>query len=254
MSADHTGLPGSQFKDHFSGHAGSYAEHRPGYPRELFDFIASRCPARELAWDCGTGNGQAARSLASYFRRVVATDASPEQIAAAAPENGVEFVVAPAEASALPGRSVDLVTVAQALHWFNIDRFFDEAKRVLKPGGILACWTYHHCSVSPEIDEIIEAVFAAVDEFWPPERELVENRYRDIAMPFREIAAGPFSMSVHWSAADILDYMGTWSATERSRAATGQDPLALFRAGMESAWGDGRRPVTWPIILRVGRK
>ena len=254
MSADRPILPGSQFKDHFSGHAGSYAEYRPGYPRELFDFIVSRCPARGLAWDCGTGNGQAARSLAPYFRRVVATDASAEQIAAAAPESGVEFLVAPAEASALAGDSVDLITVAQALHWFNIERFFDEAKRVLKSGGILACWAYHHCSVSPEIDEIIEAFFKAVDDFWPPERELVENRYRDIAMPFRELAAGPFSMSVLWSAAELLDYMNTWSATQRHRADTGRDPLAPFRARIESRWGDGRRWVTWPIILRVGRK
>ena len=247
-------MPDSQFKDHFSGHAGSYAAHRPGYPEELFDFIASRCPARELAWDCGTGNGQAARSLAPYFRRVVATDASAEQIAAAAPEAGVEFLVAPAEASALAGDSVDLITVAQALHWFNIERFFDEAKRVLKPGGILACWTYHHCSVSPEIDDIIEAVFESVDDFWPPERKIVENRYRDIAMPFREMAAGPFSMSVPWSAAELLDYMNTWSATQRYSAEIGKDPLAPFRTTMQSEWGDRRRMVTWPIILRVGRK
>jgi ubiquinone/menaquinone biosynthesis C-methylase UbiE len=247
-------LPESTFKDHFSGHAGSYAAHRPGYPGALFEYLATHCPERELAWDCATGNGQAARSLAPYFRRVVATDASAEQIAAATPETGVEFLVAPAEASALVVESVDLITVAQALHWFNIERFFEEASRVLKPGGILAWWTYHHCSAGPDIDAIIEAVFDAVDDYWPPEREIVENRYRDVLMPFREIAAGPFSMSMSWSAGDIMNYMGTWSATQRFRAETGRDPLETFRPAMAAAWGDGQRTVTWPLILRVGQK
>ena len=160
---------GSPFKDHFSGHARHYAAHRPGYPAELFDFLAAECRARDLAWDCATGNGQAARSLASRFRRVVATDASAEQIASAEPAEGVDFYVAPAEASALPAGSVDLVTVAQALHWFNIERFFEEADRVLKPGGLLACWSYHHCRVEPAIDELIESVFAEVEHFDPEE-------------------------------------------------------------------------------------
>lgn len=244
----------SSFKDHFSGHARDYAAHRPGYPAELFEFLASQCRAHELAWDCGTGNGQAARSLTKWFERVVATDASSEQIATAEPADRVEFYVAPAEASALPAASVDLVTVAQALHWFNIERFFDEARRVLKPGGVLACWSYHHCSVNAEIDPLIEAVFAAVEDYWPPERDIVENRYRDVLLPFHEFAAGPFSLSLSWTADLLVNYMRTWSASRRYLLATGQDPVGQYAAELRARWGESPRKVTWPIILRAGRK
>jgi ubiquinone/menaquinone biosynthesis C-methylase UbiE len=245
---------GSPFKDHFSGHARNYAAHRPGYPAELFDFLAAECRARDLVWDCATGNGQAARLLASRFRRVVATDASAEQIASAEPAEGVDFYVAPAEASALPAGSVDLVTVAQALHWFNIERFFEEADRVLKPGGLLACWSYHHCRVEPAIDELIESVFAEVEHFWPPETAIVVNRYRDIILPFHEIAAGPFSMTIGWSAEDLINYMKTWSASRRYLAEQGSDPVEEYAEELRRRWGTSVRDVVWPLIVRVGRK
>jgi SAM-dependent methyltransferase len=244
----------SPFKDHFSGHARHYAAHRPGYPPEFFDYLAAQCRAHDLAWDCATGNGQAARPLARRFRRVVATDASAEQIASAVPVDGVEFYVAPAEASALQAGSVDLVTVAQALHWFNTDRFFEEAERVLKPGGVLACWSYHHCSVNAECDAVIEAVFSDVRDYWPPESEIVENRYRDITLPFREFAGGPFSMSVAWYVDDILNYMRTWSASRRFLAERGLNAVDAHAGELRSRWGDGLRDVSWPIVLRIGRK
>jgi len=167
---------------------------------------------------------------------------------------GVEFLVAPAEASALPSASVDLVTVAQALHWFNIERFFEEARRVLKDGGLLAYWSYYNCRVNPDVDEIVEAIFADVYDFWPPESELVENRYRDVTMPFREIAAGPFSMTTDWTAGDTLNYIRTWSAVRRYQASRGADPVEHYAEQLRLAWGDGRRTVDWPLVLRVGRK
>jgi len=244
----------SSFKDHFSGHARHYAAHRPGYPAELFDFLAAECRAHDLAWDCATGNGQAARSLASRFRRVVATDASAEQIASAEPADGVEFYVAPAEASALPANSVDLVTVAQALHWFNVELFFDEACRVLKPGGLLACWSYHRCRVEPAIAELIEAVFDEVEDYWPPERDIVENRYRDIILPFHEFAAGPFSMTIAWNADEMINYMKTWSASRRYLAEHGREAVEKYAADLRQRWGPGVRDVSWPLIVRVGRK
>lgn len=185
---------------------------------------------------------------------MVATDASVEQIGSAEALHGVQFLIAQAEASALAAASVDLITVAQALHWFNIDSFFDEARRVLKPDGVLAAWCYHRCHVNPECDEIIDAILDEVDAYWPPQREIVENRYHDISMPFTEIAVGPFSMTASWTAIDALDYMRTWSASQRYLRATGDDPMRDHARALISRWGEGRREVAWPLILRVGRK
>ena len=242
------------FKDHFSGHAEAYARSRPRYPEALFRFLADRCARHELAWDCATGNGQAARSLAPYFERVVATDASAGQIEAAAAANGIEFRVAPAEASGLEPGTVDLVTCAQALHWFDIDAFFAEARRVLAPGGVLAAWCYGNCVIDPACDRVVQGFYRALDPWWPPEREIVESGYAGIELPFDAIDAPRFTMQVEWSAAALLDYVGSWSATERCRKATGREPLEAVAPALERAWGTGLRTVTWPLFLKVGRR
>jgi len=208
----------------------------------------------ELAWDCATGNGQAARSLVPYFDEVIATDASAEQIASADAQPGLTFRVAPAEVSGLESESVDLVTVAQALHWFDVDRFFAEALRVLKPGGVLSFWCYAHNQISPACDEIIRKVFAEVEPYWPPERHIVEGLYESIASPLPEIPSEQFSMRVSWTVDDALDYVRTWSATRRYIADKDADPAAIYADELRAAWGDGRRTVTWPITLRVCRK
>ncbi|MGI9262365.1 MAG: class I SAM-dependent methyltransferase [Woeseiaceae bacterium] len=244
----------SDFKDHFSGHAGSYSAHRPAYPDSLFVFLASCAGRRERAWDCATGNGQAAASLAKYFENVIATDASAEQIASATPTKGVEFGVAKAEASALPAGSVDLVTVAQALHWFDIEQFFAESVRVLRPGGVLAIWAYGHCHVDQECDAVVRQIFAEVESFWPPEREIVESGYAGITLPVSEFQAEDFAMAVDWTVDQIVAYMRTWSASQRYIKANGTDPTSLHHAELAAAWGDSARTVTWPITLRVGRR
>lgn len=242
------------FKDHFSGHAGEYAAHRPSYPEDLIRYLAALPAVRDLAWDCGTGNGQAARALAGHFRNVIATDASAEQIASAQAAKGVAFRVAPAEASGLDNCSVDLVTVAQALHWFDIDAFFAEAGRVLKPGGVLAAWSYERCMMEDVLNELVEAVFERVEPFWPPERDLVDDGYRSIALPWADIKTPAFEMTADWTAADMLGYMQTWSAARRYCAEHGVEATADIEASLVSRWGPAARRIRWPLSVRVARK
>ena len=242
------------FKDHFSGHAGHYARFRPEYPAELFSFLAGCCAQTELAWDCATGNGQAARGLSRYFARVVATDASPEQVSAAPPSPNIEYLVAAAEAAGFESASIDLITVAQALHWFRIDRFFAEAARVLAPGGVLAVWSYERCRVDGRYDEVVERVFDLVEDYWPPERRIVEDRYRGIELPVPEIPAPAFSMTVGWTSADMTGYLRTWSATQRYLRDNDDARLVELEAELHDAWGRGDRTVTWPLTLKVGRR
>jgi SAM-dependent methyltransferase len=244
----------STFNDHFSGHAESYAQYRPGYPDTLFRLLADSCSQYDLAWDCATGNGQAARGAAPYFRKVIGTDASATQIDAATPHEGVEFRVARAEDSGLPAASVNLITVAQAVHWFDMEQFFDEAQRVLAPQGVLAFWCYEHCRTQSDCDPILDAVFQSVEAYWPPERLIVENHYRDIQLPLPEIDMPPLQMSALWHVQDILGYFRTWSATQRCMRETGADPVAEYAGPLEEAWGEGRREVIWPITLKACRK
>lgn len=252
--AIHSLDPEIGFKDHFSGHAGSYAEFRPGYPESLFAYLAAQCVGQELAWDCATGNGQAARSLAPYFSRIIATDASAEQVASASPHAKIDFRVAPAESSGLDTASANLVTVAQALHWFDIDRFFNEALRVLQPGGVLAVWCYERCNVNAACDETIEKVFAQTEAYWPPERRIVDDRYQGITLPVAELPAEEFFMSASWSASDMLGYMRTWSASQRYLGATGEESTAQWEDELQERWGLSAHQVRWPITLRAGRK
>lgn len=242
------------FKDHFSGHAADYARARPTYPDELIRFLAGLCDTRELALDCATGSGQVAVALAAHFERVVATDASPEQLAAAAPAERVDYREARAEHSGLDDESVDLHTCAQALHWFDIDAFFDEARRVLKPGGVLAAWCYGVCRIDPACDRIVRGFYRSLDPWWPPERRIVERGYRDIRLPFPAVDSPRFEMRADWRADDMLDYLGTWSATRRCREDLGREPLAAIRTELRRVWGARKRPVRWPIHLLAGRR
>ena len=185
---------------------------------------------------------------------MVATDASDAQIASAEPHPRIEFRVATAESSAIDTDSVDLITVAQALHWFDIERFFDEACRVLKQGGVLAVWSYERCRVSPECNQVIEKIFAEVESFWPPERHIVEDHYRGITMPMPEIRVDSFEMQLDWTAGEMLNYMRTWSATQRYMQENSVDPVALYEQELRQQWGDGKRDVRWPLTVKTGRQ
>jgi SAM-dependent methyltransferase len=244
------------FKDHFSKQAADYAKFRPSYPQQLFDFLGSIAPSRQLAWDCATGNGQAAVGLASAFDRVIATDASEKQIANAQSCKGVEYRVAPAENSGIGSETIDLIMVAQALHWFDLDRFYAETRRVLKPDGVVAASAYNLLHIQKAIDEVVNRYYdEVVGPFWPPERRLVEQ-FADLPFPFQEIDAPRFEMTADWNLDHLLGYLGTWSSTQRFIAARGSDPLEQIADDLRNVWGDPKqlRSVTWPLAVHVGRK
>ncbi|MGB5354156.1 MAG: class I SAM-dependent methyltransferase [Woeseia sp.] len=242
------------FKDHFSGHAAAYASARPTYPDALFEFLASSCRARDCAWDCATGNGQAALQLARHFTKVIATDASEQQVLASTPHERISYRVAAAESSGLADASVDLVTVAQALHWFDVDQFFVEAARVLTSGGVLAVWGYGLCQVTPAVDRIVLDLYDELDPYWPAERSIVDSGYSGISLPFAALDCPVFSMHVDWDAAAMLAYLETWSATQRCRADTGREPVKAIAAALRAAWGQGSRAVHWPLFLKASRQ
>lgn len=244
------------FKDHFSVQAAEYARFRPTYPPALFDYLASLAPSRRIAWDCATGNGQAAIALASHFESVIATDASKKQISNAQPSERVHYQVAPAESSGIESNSIDLVAVAQALHWFDLPKFYEEARRVLKPGGIVAVWNYDFLQVSPAIDAIVNRFYHdVVGPFWPPERRVIEDGYATLPFPFSEIEPPPFRIEVRWSLPQLIGYLETWSATQRFIETNELNPLTLIADELESAWNgrDSAKLVVWPLTVRIGR-
>ncbi|HDP89869.1 MAG TPA: methyltransferase domain-containing protein [Thioalkalivibrio sp.] len=244
----------SGFPNHFSAVAADYASHRPTYPAALFEWLADQAPARGLAWDCATGSGQAARDLAGHFDRVIATDAAAAQIEAAVAHPGIEFRIAPAEASGLDTTCVDLVTVAQALHWFRVEDFFAEARRVLVPGGVIAVWSYSRLLTdAPAIDERLWHFYSeVVGPWWPFERRHVETGYRDLPFPFEALEAPHFAMQAEWNLAALGDYLRTWSATRRYIEERGDDPVMPLLDELAPMWGAARE-VRWPLNLRTGR-
>jgi len=253
---DHPHAAGAPFHDHFSGVSSAYAAFRPRYPAALFEQLALVAPGRESAWDCGTGSGQAARALALHFTIVWATDASAAQLAAASPHPRVHYRVARAEASGLPDRAIDLVTVAQALHWFDRPEFYAEVRRVLRPKGVVAAWCYDLMHVTPEIDALVHAFYTdAIGPYWPSERALVEARYETLDFPFDRIELPPFEVNAQMDLPELAGYMRTWSAVTRYQEAQGRDPVTDFIAKLEPIWGpvDTRRSVRWPLAILVGR-
>jgi ubiquinone/menaquinone biosynthesis C-methylase UbiE len=244
------------FHDHFSGFANRYADFRPHYPAALFDYLATLVPREARVWDCACGNGQATMDLAERFEHVLATDASRQQINSAPTHPRVEFQVAAADQSGLSDASVGLVTVAQALHWFALDHFYAEVRRVLKPGGILAVWAYGLTQAEGgAVNQLVQEFYGeTVGPYWPPERRLVEEGYRTLAFPFLELTPPVFHMETHWTLSQLIGYFSTWSATNRFIQATGRNPLEPLTAALTRVWGDARAPrlITWPLSMRVG--
>ena len=244
------------FQDHFSTTAAAYAAHRPAYPPVLIDSLAALAPRPDVAWDAGCGSGQLSVKLTDRFARVIATDASPQQIAHAVPHPHVAYVVARAEAGPLAAGSVDIAVAAQAAHWFDLPAYYAEVRRVGRLGGVVALVTYGLVRVDHVIDPVIDRFYSQVlGSFWPPERRHVDDGYRSLPFPFAEIGVPGVEMRASWTRSDLLGYVETWSAVWALRRAVGPAPLEAFRRELAHAWGADAagRPVRWTLSLRVGR-
>jgi SAM-dependent methyltransferase len=246
------------FKDHFSRLAASYASFRPRYPAALFDYLVQTCRRHELAWDCACGSGQATLDLAERFDAVLATDASAAQLAAAPAHANVRYRLAPAAQSGLESACVDIVTVAQALHWFDLEPFYAEVDRVLRPAGVLAAWTYGVPHVAGErIDRLMQEYYwETLKTYWPPERRLVESGYRTLPFVFGELDPPAFEMHEDWSLRELMGYVRSWSATGRYVELNAVDPAVALEESVAGVWGepDERRQISWPLSLRIGVK
>ncbi|HEV7923364.1 MAG TPA: methyltransferase domain-containing protein [Thermoanaerobaculia bacterium] len=244
------------FEDHYSGHAEAYARHRPRYPDGLFAWLASLLPERALAWDAGTGNGQVAIALAEHFERVVATDASAGQLARATAHQRVTYRHEPSDGVSLPDASVDLITAGAAAHWFELDGFYGEARRVARRGAVIALFSYGPRdladAVGPVVHRFQDEVLAG---FWPERIRYVHDRYATLPFPFQEIAAPPFVMSAEWTLSDLRAVLETWSASQRYFQQHGTRATDAVAAELAAAWGDPaqRREIRCPLFARVGR-
>jgi SAM-dependent methyltransferase len=244
------------FEDHFSRRSDIYAQNRPGYPKELYTFLASLVPHRRLAWDCGTGNGQAALDLAEYFDRVIATDASADQIAHASRHPRVDYKVTRSEASGLESRSTALVTAAVSVHWFDLDLFYAEVRRVLSPGGLLAVWCYSLPTTEPRIDLILERYFREIlFGYWPERFRYVYEQYRTLPFPLKELTVPRMTMESNWNLAQLLGFLESWSGTANFEKEKGHSPVELIRADLRDVWGaeSALRPLRWNLFIRLGQ-
>jgi SAM-dependent methyltransferase len=255
-SDDATGPNDRSAVPDYSRVAKAYAVARPRYPEELFVFLSSLLDRRRLAWDCATGSGQAAVDLTEYFEWVIATDLSPTQIAQAPPRPRVSYRVASAEESGLEDSSADLVTVASGIHWFDLDRFFSEVRRVLRPGGVLAAWSYHVGHVEPPFDRIFHDFYRdVVSPYFAAGAQLVDDGYETLVLPGERIETPSFHVCASWSLADTLTFVESWSGTQQYVKLRGESPVPLIARHLEAMWGDrGRtRTLRWPLYLRVSR-
>lgn len=243
------------FRDYFSEQAQGYARHRPHYPEPMFEYLSSLAPSRALAWDCGTGNGQAALALAERFQQVVATDASAAQIASAFSHQRITYRVEPSEETSIPSSSVDLITVGTAVHWFDFEPFYAEVRRVGRAGAILAVWTYHLPVIDPEIDGFLEDFYRdTLAGYWPERIRYLDQRYQTLPFPFKEIRPPYFEMQANWNLERLIGFLASWSAVRKLVESRGEQAFARQIDMLEQLWGarSREREIRWPLHFRIG--
>lgn len=240
------------YEDHFSGHADAYARHRPRYPRELFTWLASMAPGRALAWDAGTGSGQVAVALAEHFERVIATDASGDQLAHAMPHERVEYRNEAVHRASLRDVSVDLITAGAAAHWFDLEGFYREVQRVGKARAFIALFSYGPRDFTDPL--VLKFTENVLGPFWPERIQYVHDRYATLPFPFEEVAAPPFTMTADWNLPELLAFLETWSASQRYLQERGTRATAEIAEELARTWGDPRqrRRFECPLFVRAG--
>lgn len=241
-------------KDNFSIQANQYAQFRPEYPAELYDFIKNRVEQTHKVWDCATGNGQAAKVLATIFDDVIATDISEKQLENAYKAPNITYLAGTAEETSFATNSFDLITVAQALHWFSFDKFYDEVKRVAKPNAYLATWMYALNTVNLEIDAIVRSLYKPIlGDYWDAERHHIDEFYATIPFPFHNVETAMFNYSICWTIEHYLGYLNTWSSVQKYIKQHHKNPVSFIETDLRNAWGKNTVEVTFPIFLKMGR-
>lgn len=240
-------------KDNFSDQSEKYARFRPGYPKELFPFIENELQSKERAWDCGTGNGQVAVELSKFMKRVDATDISREQLNHAVAGPNIFYSQQPAENTSFPDESFDLITVAQAIHWFNFEEFYAEVNRCLKPGGFIAVMGYGLFHIDQKTDQVIQELYSCyLEDYWDPERRYLEEEYQTIPFPFDEIETPSFEHRLEWDFEHLIGYLKSWSAVKHYQKAKGRNPVDLISKKLYASFGE-RGIVTYPVLFRLGK-
>ncbi len=238
-------------KDNFSKQSSLYAKYRPDYPAELFEYIISFVKSRNVAWDCGTGNGQSAVQLSKYFKKIIATDISEKQLQSAEKAENIFYSVQPAEQTNIENNSVDLITVAQAIHWFDFDKFYTEVKRVAAQNAFIAVWCYDLLKINKEVDEVINHYhFNTLEQYWDPERKYVDEVYRNIPFPFKKISTPSFIIEKYWTIEDLEGYLNTWSALQKYIAVNNHNPVPAVIEKIKPYWGNElQQKIIFPIHL-----
>ncbi|TDN82397.1 methyltransferase family protein [Salegentibacter sp. 24] len=240
-------------KDNFSFESSSYAKFRPHYPGDLFKYLKENLNCTEHAWDCGTGNGQVAGELAKFFKEVKATDISKQQLNNAVHKSNIDYSLQPAEKTNFPSNYFDIITVAQAIHWFNFDAFYKEAKRVLKTSGIIAIIGYSLFKSNSETDEVIHKFYnEIIGTYWDKERRYLDEKYQTIPFAFQEIESPEFFQEYQWTLNQLIGYLKTWSAVKHFEKANGQNPVDLITNELKVTFGSVNK-VIFPILFRFGK-
>ena len=242
-------------KDNFSAQAKAYAQFRPYYPPEMIAYIASLTTNKDAALDVATGNGQVAAQLANYFKDVYGTDISEKQLQNATPAPNITYKVERAEETGFGESQFDLITVAQAIHWFDFDAFYKEVYRILKPDGIFAVLGYGLFNTNADTDVILDKFYYdIVGPYWDAERRYLDENYTTIPFPFNELEVQTFTNHFTWTIEQLIGYLETWSATQHYIKKNGNSPIDVIRQELQQSWEKGDKSVTFPLLLRVGKK